>query len=109
MTDSYGPFVAGIFAFDSSHTPLGPTLFEAGTSNGNADGTAIYIGIQDLHFSRTFPRLSSASLVAHLTATTLPSTGCASHPARHLSPAASSCFGFGVLGLGGVLRRRLLG
>src|SRR5271156_5219513 len=46
QTDFYGPFVAGIAAYDVNSNLLG-FFTEAGISNGSGDGSAIFLGVND--------------------------------------------------------------
>ena len=105
-----GPFVASITAWDSASTQLGPTFFEFGTSDHNADGSAIYIGIQDLsapNIARIqFDIVSCVSNCEDFAIDKLCIDG-GNQPTPE--PGTLALFGSGIVGLGGLLRRRLLG
>jgi hypothetical protein len=110
QADYIGPFVAAITAWDSASTQLGPTLFEFGTSDHNADGSAIYIGIRDLsapNIARIqFDIISCVSNCEDFAIDKLCVDG-VNQPTPE--PGTLGLLGSGVLGLSGLLRRRLLG
>ena len=105
-----GPFVAAITAWDSSSTQLGPTLFEPGTSDHNADGSAIYIGIRDLsapNIARIqFDIVSCVSNCEDFAIDKLCVDG-VNQPTPE--PGTLLMLSSGILGFGGLLRRRLRG
>jgi hypothetical protein len=103
--DFYGPFVAAIAAYDANGNPLG-YFTEAGVSNGNGDGSAIFLGVDD-----TVPEIRT--IVYSIVSCT---SDCNDFAINDISfstgatpePGTLALFGSGVLGFGGLLRRRLL-
>ncbi len=106
QADFYGPFTVEMTAYDLNLNVLG-SFREDGVSNNMGDGSAIFLGVTD---STADIGAISYSLV-----------GCASDcgdfaindlvigPQATPEPGTLALLGTGVLGLGGLLRRRLLG
>lgn len=57
QADFYGDFTATVTAYDDLGNALG-SFSEAGTSNGNSDGTAIFIGLKDTDAEIAFATFS---------------------------------------------------
>ena len=105
QSDFYGPFVAGIAAYDVNSNLLG-FFTEAGFSNANGDGSAIFLGIND-----DVPEIGSIaySIVSCTNDCNDFAISQVTTSTATPEPGTLALLGSSVLGLSGFLRRRLRG